>query len=77
MAKRHASGHLARLSADLVSEAQARGRAQACNTFMGHPDSVWLFTAEGQFGCQARRMQLFLDATSGEQLRGGAIASVS
>ena len=69
-AEQHAGGPLSLLSADLVSEAQARGRAQACNTFMGHPDGVWLLVVHGQFEGQARRMQLFLDATSGEQLCG-------
>ena len=67
MAEQHAGGPLTLLSADFVFESQARGRAQACNTSMGHPDGLWLLTVKGQFEGQARRMQLFLDATSSEQ----------
>jgi hypothetical protein len=47
LAEQHTGGPLTLLSADFVSEAQARGRAQACNTFMGHSDGVWLLTVEG------------------------------
>jgi hypothetical protein len=62
------------LYAKLVSEAEARSRADACNTFFGHPDGVWLLTVRGYFEEMTRTLNLFLDATSGEQLCGEEIA---
>ena len=61
------------LDARLVSEVEARGQADPCNTFMGHPDGVWLLTVRGQFEGMARTMLFFLDATTGEQLCGEEI----
>lgn len=37
------------LYANLVSEAEARSRTDACSTFLGHPDGVWLLTVRGYF----------------------------
>ena len=62
------------LSARLVSEAEARQEANACATFTGHPDGVWLLTVRGTFEDQTRTMRMFLDANSGEQLCGEEIA---
>jgi hypothetical protein len=58
------------LYAKLVSEAEARNRADACSAFFGHPDGVWLLTVHGYFEEMTRTLNLFLDATSGEQLCG-------
>jgi hypothetical protein len=61
------------LYAKLVSEAEARSRADACGTFFGHPDGVWLLTVRGYFEEMIRTLNLFLDATGGEQLCGEEI----
>ncbi len=61
------------LDAKLTSEAEARQLADACNTFMGHPDGVWVITVRGAFEGMPRTMRLFLDAASGEQLCGEEI----
>jgi hypothetical protein len=61
------------LYAMLVSEAEARSRADACNTFTGHPDGVWLLTVRGYFEEMTRTLNLLLDAASGEQLCGEEI----
>jgi hypothetical protein len=61
------------LHAELVSEAEARRRADACNTFEGHPDGVWLLTVRGTYEGMTRTLNLFLDATTGEQLCGEEI----
>jgi len=61
------------LDAKLVSEAEARNRADPCSSFMSHPDGVWLLTVRGQFEGMARTMLFFLDATTGEQLCGEEI----
>ncbi len=57
------------LKAELMSERAARQRADACNTFMGHPDGVWVLTAQ-------RKKRVFLeyiDAVTGEFLCGEQI----
>gem|GEM_PF-3324459 len=61
------------LDARLVSEAEARRGADACDTFMGYPDGVWVLTVRGTFEGMTRTMRLFLDATTGEQLCGEEI----
>jgi hypothetical protein len=61
------------LDAQLVSEAEARRRADACGTFFGHPEGVWVLTVHGTFEGAIRTMLLFLDATDGEQLCGEEI----
>ena len=61
------------LEAKLVPEAEARQSADACNTFEGHPDGVWAFTVQGVFENQTRTLQMYLDATTGEQLCGEEI----
>lgn len=61
------------VDAQLVSEAEARRLADACNTFFGHPDGVWVLTVRGFFEGTTRTMRFFLDATSGEQLCGEEI----
>jgi hypothetical protein len=65
------------LYAKLVSEAEARSRADACSSFLGHPDGVWLLTVRGYFEEMTRTLNLFLDATSGEQLCGEEIVPES
>ncbi len=61
------------LEAKLVSEAEARKSADACNTFESHPDGVWMLTVRGVFEDQTRTIRMYLDATSGEQLCGEEI----
>ena len=61
------------LDAKLTSEAEARQLADACNTFMSHPDGVWVIAVRGIFEGMTRTMRLFLDAVSGEQLCGEEI----
>jgi hypothetical protein len=61
------------LDAKLTSEAEARELADACNTFMGHPEGVWVLTIRGVFEGMTRTMRLFLDAVSGVQLCGEEI----
>ncbi len=61
------------LDAKLASEAEARQLAEACDTFMGHPDGVWVLIVRGVFEEMTRTMRLFLDAMSGEQLCGEEI----
>lgn len=61
------------LNAQLVSEAEARQLADACETFFGHPDGVWVLTVHGFFEGAARTLRLFLNATTGEQLCGEEI----
>ena len=61
------------LNAQLVSEAAARKSAEACDTFMSHPDGVWMFVVRGVFEEQTRTMRIYLDATTGEQLCGEEI----
>lgn len=61
------------LEAKLVSEAEARRSADACNTFESHPDGVWLLTVQGVFEDQTRTLRMYLDATTGEQLCGEEI----
>jgi hypothetical protein len=61
------------LNAQLVSEAEARRRADACGTFFGHPEGVWVLTVRGTFEGATRTMCLFLEATTGEQLCGEEI----
>jgi heat shock protein HslJ/dipeptidyl aminopeptidase/acylaminoacyl peptidase len=58
------------LAAVLLSEATARQQADACGTFFGHPDGVWLFTVRGAYEGMTRTLDLYLDATTGEQLCG-------
>lgn len=71
---RERNGHETELlDAKLTSEAEARQLADACNTFMGHPDGVWVLTIHGVFEGTTRTMRLFLDAVSGEQLCGEEI----
>jgi len=65
------------LEAPIVSEAQAHREAEACNTFEGHPDGVWLFRVRGPFEGMTRTLRLFLDATTGEQLCGEEIEAGS
>ncbi len=57
-------------TAVLLPEAEARRRAHACSTFIGHPDGVWLLTVRGAYEGVTRTLNLFLDGTSGEQLCG-------
>ncbi len=76
-AERRSGSELELISAELMSEAEARRRAQTCGTFMGHPDGVWLLVVRGQFEGQARTMQLYLEAASGEQLCGEEILTGS
>ena len=61
------------LDAQLVSEAEARRGADACGTFFGHPEGVWVLAVRGTFEGAIRTMLLFLDATTGEQLCGEEI----
>jgi hypothetical protein len=61
------------LNAELTSEAEARRRADACGTFMGHPTGVWLLLVRGTFEGMMRTMHFFIDASSGEQLCGEEI----
>jgi hypothetical protein len=61
------------LDAKLTSEAEARQLAEACDTFMGHPDGVWVLIVRGVFEEMTRTMRLFLDAMSGDQLCGEEI----
>jgi hypothetical protein len=61
------------LDAQLTSEAEARKLADACNTFMSHPDGVWVLTVRGVLEGTPRTMRLFLDAMGGEQLCGEEI----
>ena len=61
------------LNAQLVSEAEARKSADACNTFMSHPDGVWMLIVRGVFEEQTRTMRMYLDAMTGEQLCGEEI----
>lgn len=61
------------LDAKLVSKAEARQSADACNTFERHPEGVWLFTIRGSFENQTRTLRMYLDATTGEQLCGEEI----
>jgi hypothetical protein len=72
-AEQRAGNALELIAAELVPEAEARRQAEACNTFMGHPDGVWVLTVRGPFEGQTRTMRLFLDAVSGEQLCGEEI----
>jgi len=58
------------LEARLVSEAEARRQSDACNTFTGHPDGVWLLQVRGTFEGSERTMLFFVDAVSGVQLCG-------
>ncbi|MDX9830351.1 MAG: hypothetical protein RBU35_08825 [Anaerolineae bacterium] len=58
------------LDAVLLPEAEARRRADACSTFGGHPDGVWLLTVRGTYEGRTRTLDLFLDATTGAQLCG-------
>jgi len=58
------------LDAQLVPEAKARHKAEACDTFEGHPDGVWVFVVRGNYEGMTRTLRLFLDATTGEQLCG-------
>ena len=58
------------LEARLVSEAEARRQSDACNTFTGHPDGVWLLQVRGTFEGSERTMLFFVDAVSGAQLCG-------
>lgn len=62
------------LEAVLLPEAEARRRADACGTFGGHPDGVWLLTVRGPYEGMTRTLDLFLDATTGEQLCGEEVA---
>jgi hypothetical protein len=62
------------LDAALLSEAAAREQAEACSTFSGHPDGVWLLTVRGTYEGLTRTLDLFPDATSGEQLCGEEVA---
>jgi heat shock protein HslJ/Tol biopolymer transport system component len=62
------------LDAALLSEASARQQADACNTFTGHPDGVWLLTVRGTYEGAVRTLNLFLDAITGEQLCGEEIS---
>jgi hypothetical protein len=62
------------LEAKLVSEADARQFADACNTFESHPDGVWLLTVRGVFEDQTRTIRMYLDAPTGEQLCGEEIS---
>jgi hypothetical protein len=72
--EQRAGGAVELLGAALVPEADARRQAQACNTFMGHPDGIWLLIVRGQFEGQQRTLRLFLIGVSGEQLCGEEIA---
>ncbi len=65
---------VALLEAKLVSEAEARQSADACNTFESHPAGVWMLTVRGVFENQPRTIRMYLDATSGEQLCGEEIS---
>jgi len=58
------------LEAHLVSEAEARLQADACSTFAGHPEGVWLVRVRGKFEEMERTMLFFVDAVSGVQLCG-------
>jgi hypothetical protein len=64
---------VALLEARLMSEAEARRSADACNTFESHPDGVWAFTVQGVFEDQTRTLRMYLDATTGEHLCGEEI----
>ncbi len=71
---RERNGHETELlDAKLVSEVEARKLAEACNTFMSHPDGTWVLTVRSVFEGMTRTMRLFLDAVSGEQLCGEEI----
>jgi len=67
-------GDIEILDAQLMSEADARHRADACATFTGHPDGVWAITVRGQFDGLTRVVEQFLDAVTGENLCGEEIA---
>jgi hypothetical protein len=58
----------------LLSEADARRMAEACATFFGHPDGVWVLTVRGEYEGARRTLRLFLDAETGEQLCGEEVA---
>jgi Tol biopolymer transport system component len=58
------------LDAALLSEASARQMADACSTFFGHPDGVWVLTVRGTYEGMTRTLDLYLDAITGEQLCG-------
>jgi hypothetical protein len=58
------------LDAQLVSEVEARRLADACGTFEGHPDGVWVLLVRGSFEGMMRTMRFFANASSGEVLCG-------
>jgi hypothetical protein len=58
------------IGAQLVSEAEARRQSDACNTFQGHPDGVWLLEVRGTFEGSERTMLFFVDAVTGVQVCG-------
>jgi len=58
------------LEAQLVPEAEARRQADACSTFEGHPDGVWLLRVTGTFEGSERTLLFFVDAVTGVQLCG-------
>ncbi len=53
-----------------MPEAEARRQSDACSTFEGHPDGVWLLWVRGTFEGSERTMLFFVDAVSGVQLCG-------
>lgn len=62
------------LEAQLIPEVEARDRADACETFFGHPEGVWLVKIQGTYEGTTRTMILFLDAVTGEQLCGEEVS---
>lgn len=61
------------LDAQLLSEAEARRQADACSTFDGHLDGVWVLTVRGATEERLYPIRFFLDATTGELLCGEEI----